>query len=379
MSETYLREVLTDVAEQAQLVDLMPAVRAGLRRRRRRRGTAAVLGAAVAVGAITYGATQLPDGQVARPDRPVASPTPSTSRQATTSVNPQYLPPGATLLRTGPIQSSNGQQLVTPDHPAIASSYQLAGHVNSNTMPSRALTESEARNGRYHPATTLEILFVPQEALPQELTGQPAEVLRRILPPAQARFGFTRKPVTIDGNHALVTSDNKLGGAFRIDWIDPAGYHSVSCDRIITDEGLSGLPLDVMLRVARSLYPVTTPDAIVLDHTVALNDGERLDPPPANAQPRMTGLEAWRTFARRNDARRNRNHLPPGAGAYLALFTTSGDIQNRLVYAVRIAGCHPIYTLTPPTPYPTDCVGWQILDANTAVDLDLAWEGLPSP
>ena len=115
-----------------------------------------------------------------------------------------------------------------------------------------------------------------------------------------------------------------------------------------------------------------------LDRTVILNDGERLDPPPADATARLTAREAWRAYAVRNHARKNRKHLPPGARAYLAVFTTTGDIKNRLVYGVRMPGCHPIYTLAPPTPYPTGCVGWEILDANTSIDLDLAWEGLPS-
>lgn len=114
-----------------------------------------------------------------------------------------------------------------------------------------------------------------------------------------------------------------------------------------------------------------------LTHTVTLNDGERLDPPPAGAVPKMTAVAAWRAFSAGNHAK-NEKDLPPGARAYLASFTSSGDIQRRLVYGIRIPGCHPIYTLTPPTPYPTDCVGWQILDANTAVDLDLAWQGLLS-
>jgi hypothetical protein len=114
-----------------------------------------------------------------------------------------------------------------------------------------------------------------------------------------------------------------------------------------------------------------------LDRTVILNDGDRLDPPPVDATARLTAREAWRAYAVRNHARKNRERLPAGAHVYLAVFTTSGDIKDRLVYGVRIPGCHPIYPLAPPTPYPSGCVGWEILDANTSADLDLAWEGLP--
>jgi hypothetical protein len=113
-----------------------------------------------------------------------------------------------------------------------------------------------------------------------------------------------------------------------------------------------------------------------LDHTVTLNDGESLRPPPAHSRPALTAVQAWRAYAARNDARINRTHLPKGARAYLAVFSTSGSIKHRLVYGIRIPGCHPVYMLAAPTPYPTGCVGWQILDASTSNDLDLAWEGL---
>lgn len=117
--------------------------------------------------------------------------------------------------------------------------------------------------------------------------------------------------------------------------------------------------------------------SLALHHTVVLNDGERLTPPPSTARPSLSASQAWRRYATRNHAKINRTHLPRGATAYLAVFTTSGDIRHRVVYGYRIPGCHPVYTLQPPTPYPTNCVGWQILDANTSSDLDLAWQGLP--
>jgi hypothetical protein len=80
-------------------------------------------------------------------------------------------------------------------------------------------------------------------------------------------------------------------------------------------------------------------------------------------------------YAARDNAGRNRDHIPVGAIAYLGLFTGSGSI-HRLAYGYRIPGCHPVYTLDPPTPYPTDCIGWEVLDANTAEDLEMTWEGL---
>jgi hypothetical protein len=112
-----------------------------------------------------------------------------------------------------------------------------------------------------------------------------------------------------------------------------------------------------------------------LDRVVTLNDDEVLEPPPPAARAKLTALQAWRAYALRNGATRDAA-LPSGAAAYLSLFTTSGDITQRLVYGIRLPGCHPVFTFAPPTPYPTGCVGWQILDANTGLDLDSAWEGL---
>lgn len=97
-----------------------------------------------------------------------------------------------------------------------------------------------------------------------------------------------------------------------------------------------------------------------------------------DARPKLSATQAWTEYATRNRATINRTHLPVGVTAYLALFTTSGDIKQRLVYAYRIPGCHPVYLVVQPTPYPTGCVGWEILDADTSVDLDSAWEGLPT-
>jgi hypothetical protein len=92
----------------------------------------------------------------------------------------------------------------------------------------------------------------------------------------------------------------------------------------------------------------------------------------------LTALQVWHRYAVRNHARINRNHIPADATAYLALFTTTGDIKHRLVYGYRFPGCHPVYLNGPPTPYPTGCVGWTIIDARTTIDLDSsAWEGLP--
>ena len=121
--------------------------------------------------------------------------------------------------------------------------------------------------------------------------------------------------------------------------------------------------------------------ASALDHPVQLNDGERLDPPPSgwHIPHLLTARQVWHRYAVRNHARISRNQIPADAPAYLALFTTTGDIKHRLVYGYRFPGCHPVYLgQAPPTPYPTGCVGWTIIDARTTIDLDSsAWEGLP--
>jgi hypothetical protein len=71
--------------------------------------------------------------------------------------------------------------------------------------------------------------------------------------PPPSRFA-RRLPVSIAGNHGFLGVDTNEHGAFRIDWLDAAGYHSIIMDRIITPQGLSGIGRGEMLRMARSLY-----------------------------------------------------------------------------------------------------------------------------
>lgn len=255
MTETRVHELLDDVASQVAPADLLPGVLRGVRRRRQRRAAAAVVAVGLTTGAVMYGVVHIASGATSQPlKQPIASHSPSPTRRATSSVTPAFLPAGATLIRSGPVESPPGAHSGSPQHPTVASSYHLAGASNANTMPLRPLTAAEAKDPAYHPATTLEITFAPREQFQGQFAGPPLAVLRRLLPPAEQRFGFSRKAVTIFGNQALITLDQRLGGAFRIDWIDPAGYHSVECDRNLTAGGLSGLDGDVLLHIARSLY-----------------------------------------------------------------------------------------------------------------------------
>ena len=80
----------------------------------------------------------------------------------------------------------------------------------------------------------------------------------------------------------------------------------------------------------------------------------------------------------RSVQRRQANPRPAG-GHYRvpAPCLPAEDPSTGLSTATLHPGCHPVYTLAQPTPYPTGCVGWEVLDANTAEQLDMTWQGLP--
>lgn len=249
MSEMQLHDLLCEVAERATPVDLRPRVARGLRRRHRRQAAAAIAGVAVIVAGGTYGALTLIGGGVASPNPPlVPSSSPTPRQHSTSSVTPRYLPPGSTLIASGPMRLPARSRPVASDHPLL-SRYRLAGRRNSDTEPAGRLTLGEATDLRYHPATELHIDFVPMQALGGNVSVTRRSLRRDLLPP-----GLATRSVTIAGNPGLVAYDRDEHAAFRVDWLDAAGYHTIMCDRIITPEGLSGLSLSTMLRVARSLY-----------------------------------------------------------------------------------------------------------------------------
>jgi hypothetical protein len=112
---------------------------------------------------------------------------------------------------------------------------------------------------------------------------------------------------------------------------------------------------------------------------VLLHDGEKLVPPPPGTHPQLTAVQAWRRYAEVNQATKARSHPPSSTRVELAIFQTSGDDNGRLVYGYRLPGCQLVFTgPVAPTPLPTHCTQWLILDANTAEDLDTAWQLNPS-
>jgi hypothetical protein len=150
----------------------------------------------------------------------------------TTSVNPTYLPPGAT-----PDPAFHGY----PGFPdAKGAQYLLAGPANADTVPPEGFTEENNRT--VHPATVLEVGFVAG------MTALPSSLIQ------VSDSRYTVQPVQVAGLPALMTAPRNGFGTYRIDWLDAAGYHLVMCDRLDHVEGVAGLEPDELLAVARSLY-----------------------------------------------------------------------------------------------------------------------------
>jgi hypothetical protein len=240
MSDLDFREALNDLADEVILTDLMPRVQHRLTVRRRRRVVSAGVATLLILGG-TVAAVGSVRGGHSRPLPPTETPTPSpapTAANATTSVYPTWLPEGVTYAGYETMQPTSG---LNPQNYVLAiahSWYSIDGPANARTIPPGGITAQNATT--VHPATTVDITFNPNT------TNMPPV-------PADPAF-FLRDTVRINGNRGVASTPKNGYGAFRIDWVDAAGYHSVMCDRLKTPEGRSGLPMDDLLHIARSLY-----------------------------------------------------------------------------------------------------------------------------
>jgi hypothetical protein len=250
MSDTDLHDLLVEIAEQAAPTDLLERVETGLRRRHRRRvtlasaTTALVIGGGLAIGhALTAEDTAGQTVTTTTTATPTATPSAvgSARREATTSVTPAYLPPGATL---GGRRHLHFPQAIVggavTGKTTLYAWYRLSGEANANTIPKGGVTGRDDLLRSVHPSTEIDVTFDPSVHNPQVPTNHASDYLNHT--------------ITIAGNRALVSIPTSGYGAYRIDWTDPDGYHNVMCDRLDTPQGRSGVPIRILIRIARSLY-----------------------------------------------------------------------------------------------------------------------------
>ena len=220
-------------------------------RRRRSRHRAALTGALAAVAVASATTVTLLDREpvtslVPAAPRPTssqpASPRPASSAEAENRVaarflEPAYLPDGA---RAQPTQRFRNPLSGAPLR-AWSKGYALPGRANADLIPKTMPDPFTAADvARIHEATELQIFFSaalkelpPSSADPEYFASETID-----LPPGPATLSWPR-----DG----------LGNQ-RIDWVDAAGYHVVSCQRLTTNDGISGISRSELVKVARSLY-----------------------------------------------------------------------------------------------------------------------------
>jgi hypothetical protein len=240
MPDVDLREALHDLTDEVALVDLLPRVEKRLVTRRRRRAISAGVATVFVIGGVVAALAATRAGSA--DPLPLGSPKPSASTPSNVlgseSVLPSWLPPGVTLAGQDYLMPSPAES--NPDwKPAPHSWYRIDGPANANTIPPGGPSAENATT--VHPDTTIDITFIPSVSGMPPVPGQPRYVIRRT--------------ITIAGNPALVSIPKNGYGAFRIDWVDPAGYHVVMCDRLNTPDGRSGVPMNDLVHMARSLYP----------------------------------------------------------------------------------------------------------------------------
>ena len=237
MSALDLRAALHELAADVHPVDLVPAVaRSAQRRARRRRVGAAAL--AVALVGAGSGAVQLNRGQHGA-DSVLG--TGAANSSGTRSVVPPWLPAGVSLLNVINVDDSAATSAASVRaQPSRLATYRIDGAANRDTLPPGGLSAHSARDLSVHPATVIQSLFNP--ALTE-------------LPPSSADPAYFNVELVQIGQFTATLSTPKNGlGMHRLDWVDPQGYHTLSCDRIKTPAGTSGVGAGDLVRMARSLY-----------------------------------------------------------------------------------------------------------------------------
>lgn len=142
---------------------------------------------------------------------------------------PRYLPSGA---RAAPV--------AFPKAGAPLLAYCLPGRVNSDTMPPGGPTEANYRI--VHTPTCIELFYVPAERngkLPPSLVFGSASIVSQ---------------TTVAGHPARLTRPSHgIVGLLRLEWMADGLRFTLSVDRQQTSEGVSGISLDELRRVADSV------------------------------------------------------------------------------------------------------------------------------
>lgn len=195
---------------------------------RARRWVPATVGA-LALGSVTVAVAA--NGEPARPtvvsaEAPAGAPT-TPSLQAPPAIpvtTPAWLPDG--VRSKGVIRTVTG---------ALEESFTLPGSVNARTIPAEGVTQENFRN--VHIETVLRVSVQTGQSLPMKATPEFYDI----------------KEIEFNGHSAtLVHAKNGLGN-YRVTWTSGVNQYAVSCDRLNTLEGLSGLSSDDLVRVAASL------------------------------------------------------------------------------------------------------------------------------
>ncbi|MBO0732408.1 MAG: hypothetical protein J2P57_24310 [Acidimicrobiaceae bacterium] len=242
-----------------------------LRRRRHLARLAVVATTLVVIAGATTAAVLTRGGNpIARMHTVAPASSSSAATAGTTSVTPSWLPPGTYRVNTQlPCGIPSGIPLPSTTVPGVTQTtypgqtpptttgtstppcstqiaqYQLPGEANANTFPGgnpgNAPQSLQAiESGLYHPADFLEVSFTPG------LTSMPPGL-------GDPRY-FVTQQVTIGGFAAQLSYASNGYGPVRIDWLDPQGYHNVTCVRGRTASGTAGLSNADLIRVADSLY-----------------------------------------------------------------------------------------------------------------------------
>lgn len=249
-----LAQALRSAAELGPSVLTQPrlneAMRVGRTRRRRRdlAGVVATVATAVAaVAAVTaispIGASptsavvapadvSAPTDSAAEPRKPAAAPTRAAAVIAAdltdTHLTPGFLPRGSVLSRQGSTFRNNWAMV-----------YSLPGSANSDEQPGDS--GSFVGAGPAHPATTLQIVMLPQSVS----TLNRDAVDNRL---------YDIRAVDIRSSAGTLVTPRNGYGTERVDWVSGGVAYEVSCQRLDTlGEGTSGVSSEELLKVARGI------------------------------------------------------------------------------------------------------------------------------
>lgn len=187
-----------------------------------------------AVGALVLGSVTVAVAASGEPARPtmvsVEAPTgavsaPSVQAEPALPVTtPAWLPEG--VESKGVIRTVSG---------ALEQSFSLPGAINARTIPAEGVTKENFRD--VHIETVLRVSVLTGQSLPVR---------------ANPEYNII-KELQFNGHSAtLIYAKNGLGN-YRVIWTSGNNQYTVSCSRLNTLEGISGLSPEDLVRVAASL------------------------------------------------------------------------------------------------------------------------------